>query len=65
VFRSCGEVEVFDGGRVVAAEVMLVAVALLVVVHVGVEVAVDDDGAELEDDLSAVGGPSGALLPFP
>src|ERR1035437_2289241 len=60
VFRSCGEVEVFDGGRVVAAEVVFVAVAVLVVVHVWAEVAVDDDGAELEDGLGAVGGPSGA-----
>src|ERR1039457_2622947 len=30
------------------------------VVHVVVEVAVDDDGTELEDGLCAVGGPSGA-----
>jgi hypothetical protein len=30
------------------------------VVHVVVEVAVDDDGAEFEDVLGAVGGPSGA-----
>jgi hypothetical protein len=35
-------------------------VACFVVVHVVVEVAVDDDGAELEDDVGAVGGPSGA-----
>src|ERR1035437_7907481 len=60
VFRSCGEVEVFDGGRVVAAEVVFAAVAFLVVVHVCVEVGVDDDGAELEDGLGSVGGPSGA-----
>src|SRR3989442_4436612 len=60
MFRSYGEVEVFDGGGVVAAQVVLGAVALLVVVHVVVEVAVDDDGAELEDGLGAVGGPSRA-----
>jgi hypothetical protein len=36
-FRSCGEVEVFDGGFVVAGEVVLVAVTLLVVAHIGVE----------------------------
>ena len=59
VFRSCGEVEALDSVLVVAAEVVLVAVALPVVVHVVVEVAVDDDGAELEDDLSAVGRPPG------
>jgi len=33
-------------------------VALLVVGHVVVEVAVDDDGAEFEDDVGSVGGPS-------
>src|ERR1035437_2361330 len=58
VFRSCGEVEVFDGGRVVAAEVVFVAVAVLVVVHVWAEVAVDDDGFLLVlviADNSAVG----------
>ena len=41
--------------RGVAGEVLFVAVACLVVVHVVVEVAVDDDGAELEDVLGAVG----------
>jgi hypothetical protein len=60
VFRSCGEVEAVDGVLVVAGEVVLAAVAFLLVVHVGVEVAVDDDGAELEDGLGAVGRPSGA-----
>jgi hypothetical protein len=40
--------------------VVFVAVAFFVVVHVVVEVAVDDDGAELEDDVGAVGGPPGA-----
>src|SRR6266700_1650362 len=58
-FRSCGEGEVFGAGGVVAGEVVLVAVAVLVVPNVVVEVAVDADGAELEDDLGAVGGPSG------
>jgi hypothetical protein len=56
LFRSCGEVEFLDGGGVVAGEVVLVAVALLVVAHVVAEVAevaVDDDGAELEDGLGA------------
>src|SRR5271166_3776537 len=48
-FWSCGEVEVLDGGGVVAGEVVLVAVALLVVAHVVVKIAVDDDGAYLED----------------
>jgi hypothetical protein len=58
VFRSCGvEVEGFDGALVVAGEVLLAAVAVLVVGHVVVEVAVDDDGTDLEDDLSAVGRP--------
>ena len=60
VFRSCGEVEALDGVLVVAGEVVLAAVAFLVGPHVVVEVAVDDDGAELEDDLGAVGGPSRA-----
>src|ERR1035437_5471916 len=59
MFRLCGEVEVFDGGGVVAAEVVFAAVAFLVVGHVVVEVAVDDDGAELEDGLGSVGRPSG------
>jgi len=59
-FWSCGEVEVLDGGGVVAGEVVLVAVAVLVVAHVVVEVAVDDDGADLEDDLGPVGRPSRA-----
>jgi hypothetical protein len=63
VFRSCGEVEVFDGGGVVAGKVVLVAVTLLVVAHVVGEVAVDDDGADLEDGLGTVGGPSGACNP--
>src|SRR5712671_1365609 len=36
----------------------ILEVALLVVGHVVVEVAVDDDGAELEDDVGSVGGPS-------
>src|SRR5216684_4038752 len=39
---------------------MLVAVPVLVVPYVVVEVAVDDDGAELEDVLGAVGRPSRA-----
>ena len=56
-FWSCGEVEFLDGGLVVAGEVVLVAVALLVVAHVVVEVAVDDDGADLENVLGAVGRP--------
>ena len=43
-----------DAGGVVAGEVHIVAVALLVVGHVVVEVAVDDDGAELEDDVGSV-----------
>src|SRR6266851_419922 len=59
MFRSCGEAEVGDAGRVVAGQVDVVAVAGLVVVHVVVEVAVDDDGAELEDDVGAVEGPPG------
>src|SRR3989442_15745687 len=59
MFRSCGEAEVGDAGRVVAGQVDVAAVAGLVVVHVVVEVAVDDDGAELEDDVGSVGGPSG------
>jgi len=59
MFRSCGEVEALDGVLVVAGEVVLVAVAFLVVVHVVVEIAVDDDGAELENGLGAVGGPPG------
>src|SRR6266536_1438535 len=58
-FRSCGEAEVLDTGGVVAGQVALAAVAVLVVPHVVVEVAVNDDGAELEDDLGAVRGPSG------
>src|SRR5260370_42408834 len=49
----------------VAAEVVLVAVAGFVVVHVVVEVAVDDDGAEFQDDFGAVGGPSGPGDPEP
>src|SRR5487761_1382541 len=56
-FWSCGEVEVLDGGLVVAGEVVLVAVALLVVAHIVVEVAVDDDGADLENVLGALGRP--------
>ena len=52
-FRSCGEGEVLDAGGVVAGQVVLVAVPVLVVPHVVVEVAVDDDGAELEDVLGA------------
>src|SRR5512135_1307550 len=59
MFRSCGEVEALDGVLVVAAEVAFAAVAFLVVVHVVVEIAVDDDGAELENGLGAVGGPPG------
>jgi hypothetical protein len=55
VYRSCGEVEALDGVLVVAGEVVLAAVAFLVVPDVVAEVAVDDDGAELEDDLGAVG----------
>ena len=39
---------------------VIAAVAFLVVPHVVVEVAVDDDGADLEDDLGAVGGPPGS-----
>src|SRR6266487_2054542 len=58
-FRSCGEAEVLDTGGVVAGQVALAAVAGLLVPHVVVEVAVNDDGAELEDDLGAVRGPSG------
>ena len=57
VFRSCGEVEAVDGVLVVAGEVVFVAVAFLVIPHVVVEVAVDDDGAELKNGLGAVGGP--------
>ena len=60
MFRSCGEVEALDGVLVVAGEVVLGAVAFLVVAHVVAEVAVDDDGAELEDDLGAVRRPPGA-----
>jgi hypothetical protein len=57
-FRSCGvEVEPFDGVSVVAGEVMLGAVAVLVVGQVVVAVVVDDDGAELEDRLGTFGGP--------
>jgi hypothetical protein len=63
MFRSCGEVEAVDGVLVVAGEVVLAAVAFLVVAHVVAEVAVDDDGAELEDDLGAVGRPSRACDP--
>ena len=55
MFRSCGEAEVLDGGGVVAGQVVFVAVAFFVVRHVVAEVAVDDDGAELEDVLGAVG----------
>ena len=40
VFRSCGEVEAVDGVLVVAGEVVLGAVAFLVVAHVVIEVAV-------------------------
>ena len=58
MFRSCGEAEVGDAGRVVAGQVDFVAVACFVVVHVVVEVAVDDDGAEFQDDFGAVRGPS-------
>jgi hypothetical protein len=51
VFRSCGiEVEGFDGVLVVAGEVVLAAVA----VHVVVEVAVDNDGADLENGLGSL-----------
>src|ERR1039457_1928598 len=60
VFRSCGETEGLDDGGVVAGEVVLLAVALRVVAYVVAEVAVDDDGAELEDDLGTVEGPPGA-----
>src|SRR5450756_167657 len=56
-FWSCGEVEVLNGDGVVAGEVVLVAVALLVVAHIVVEVAVDDDGADLEDVLGTLGRP--------
>src|SRR5271157_2699198 len=56
-FWSCGEVEVLDGGGVVAGEVVLVAVALLVVAYVVVKIAVDDDGAYLEDVLGTLGRP--------
>jgi enediyne polyketide synthase len=59
-FWSCGEVEPLDGVLVVAGEVVLVAVALLVVAHVVVKVAVDDDGAYLEDVLGTSGRPSRA-----
>jgi hypothetical protein len=51
---------VLDGDGVVAGQVALVAVAFFVVAHVVVEVAVDDDGAELEDVLGTVRGPSRA-----
>src|SRR5487761_1417882 len=57
-FWSCGvEVEGFDGGLVVAGEVVLAAIAALVVVHVVIEVAVDDNGADLENGLGPFGGP--------
>src|SRR6266496_492355 len=56
-FWSRGEVEVFDGGGVVAGEVALIAVALLVVAHVVVKVAVDDDGAYFENVLGTLGRP--------
>jgi len=59
-FRSCGEVEVFDGGFVVAGEVVLVAVTLLVVAHIGVEIPVHDDSAYLENVLSSFRRPPGA-----
>src|SRR5487761_1110291 len=59
VFRSGGEVEPFDGVLVVAGEVALGAVALLVVVHVVVEVAVDDDSADLENGFGTVRRPPG------
>ena len=52
------EVQALDGVLVVAGEVVFVAVAFLVIPHVVVEVAVDDDGAELKNGVSAVGGPS-------
>src|SRR6266704_5178842 len=65
MFRSCGEAEAGDAGRVVAGQVDVVAVACLVVAHVVVQVAVDDHGAELEDDFGAVGGPSGPVIPEP
>jgi hypothetical protein len=54
---SRGEVEVLDCGGVVAGEVVLVAVALLVVAHVVVKIAVDDNSADLENVLGAVGRP--------
>src|SRR5260370_33101430 len=57
-FRSCGEVEFLDGVLVVAGKVVLAAVPLLVIAHVVVEVAVDDNGAELENVLGAAGRPS-------
>jgi hypothetical protein len=60
MFWSCGEVEELDAGLVVAGQVVFFPVARLVVVHVVVEVAADDDGAELEDVLGAVGGSSRA-----
>lgn len=58
MFRSCGEADVGDAGGVVAGEVTFAAVAVLVVGHVLVEVAVDDDGAELENVLGTVRRPS-------
>ena len=60
MFRSCGEAEVGDAGRVVAGQVDFAAVAGFVVVHVVVEVAVDDDGTELEDGFGSIGRPPGS-----
>src|SRR2546428_3262996 len=56
-FWSCGEVEFLDGVLVVAGKVVLAAVPLLVIAHVVVEIAVDDDGTDLENVLGAAGRP--------
>ncbi|MGH3192652.1 MAG: hypothetical protein ACRDPY_41230 [Streptosporangiaceae bacterium] len=45
MFGSCGEAEFGEAGWVVAVEVGFLAVAVLVVVEVLFQVAVDDEGA--------------------
>ncbi len=62
MFRSCGESEGGDAVRVVAGQVLLVAVAFFVVVHVVAGVAVDDDSADFEDGFGSAGGPPGGCV---
>src|SRR5260370_5627335 len=54
---SCGVGGVLDGVLVVAGKVGVAAVPLLVIAHVVVEIAVDDDGTDLENVLGAAGRP--------